>query len=155
MGDLDLTVADGEQPGVCERREHRFGAIDSLELGKRQAATDKRALLAVREPQQEAPRNPPLRLVEPSVRILGEPATAPRTPPLAAYSRAQHAPVARPPQLEQHRGQQRQPTGLTGHVGDQILDQRTLDDSPAQPPAARSPAPAPHVASARPANGAS
>ena len=48
--DFNLTVAGGQQPGVRQRPQHRFGAIDSLELRKRQAATDERALLAVREP---------------------------------------------------------------------------------------------------------
>jgi hypothetical protein len=129
--DLDLTVAGGEQPGVGQRRQHRFGSIDSLELSKRQAATDKRAVLAVREPQQEAARDPTPVRIEPYIGVLGEPSD--RSPDAAARRvalDAQHAPVARPPQLEQHRRQQRQPTGLPGHVGDQIVDQCSLDVQP-------------------------
>ena len=69
-----------------------------------QAATDERAVLAVREPQQQSARDPPPGLVEPLIGILGEPSDRPAH---AAARRvalsAQHAPVTRPPQLEQHR----------------------------------------------------
>jgi hypothetical protein len=43
---------------------------------------------------------------------------------------AQHAPVTRPPQLQQRGRQQRQPAGLSGHVGHQRPDQRALGLEP-------------------------
>ena len=60
---------------------------------------------------------------------LGGAATAPCTPPMRSYaSQLQRALLALLPEIEQRRGEQRQPTGLADDVADERLDQRRLDD---------------------------
>ncbi len=127
MRDLGEPVADGDEPRVGERLEHGVVA----KLRERDAAPHGRVRALVGEPEQEAPRRLALAVVEPRVRLLGEP----RDRAVDAARRAvglvpEHPAATEPPQLEQRRREKRQRAGLPLDLGDERVDERRLDLEP-------------------------
>ena len=97
MRDLGEPVADGDEARVGERLEHGLVA----ELRKRDAAPHGRVRALVGEPEQEPPRRLALVVVEPRVRLLGEPCDRAVDAARCAVGLVpEHAAAAEPPQLE-------------------------------------------------------
>jgi hypothetical protein len=129
--ELDLPVAERQQASVRQRCENRARTVDALELAPWHSAAGQRSILAAGEPQHDAARDPSLGVAQLGVggfRQAGDRAAHATARPVAVV--AQHAPVTRPPQLEQRRREQRQSPGLTDHVGHEGVGQPALDLEP-------------------------
>src|SRR4051794_12259906 len=100
-----------------------------LELGERDAAAHNGLALALaREPKQNPARDDPARRLESLVGAVRKPRHgAVHTAGVLVCAQMKVPTVAPLPQLEQRRGQQRQPAGLTLDVFDQRLRQLLID----------------------------
>ena len=129
MRDLDLALADRDQPIVGEHGEHLGDAVrPSSSASAHAPAHDGVALALAREPQQDPARDLAAAGVEPLVRALGQPRDrAVHAAGLLVGAQAQAPAVALLPQLEQRGRQQRQRAGLALDVRDQRVDELGLD----------------------------
>ena len=129
--ELDRPGADGHQPGVGQRGQHRLGVGDAMDLHQRHAAPLGGALTEVGEPQQDLPGHGALALGQPHIGGLGDPRHPAAHPSRRAVRLdAKHAPVPGLPQLEQGGRQQRQGPGFIPDLGDEHVDQAVLDLEP-------------------------
>ena len=128
------TLVQGDQPALAERRQRGGGVRVALEveLGEGNPAADEGNLVAgLREPQKNPPRRLRLARTQAGVGLLGKPGDGPAHAAAALVGgRAQRAPVALPPQLDERRRKEREPTGLARHVGDERIGELRLDRQP-------------------------
>ncbi len=145
--DLDRPFVRGHEPAVDEDLERRESLTVALgvELVQRDpAAHEARSFVSgIGQPHQDPLRGDALRLGQPRVGGLGEPAHGAAHPARALVrGPAHHMAVALAPLFEQGGGQQRQAAGLVEHIDDEGVCQgrlhpqshpaRRLDDGPAQ-----------------------
>ena len=133
VGDLDRAFADRQQTAVRELCENDPGILVrvEVELGEGCATSHRPLRLAGGKPQQHAASDSLLRLAQPSIGALGQPAHR------AAYAAArlvplqlERAPVPLLPELEERRRQKRERTRLVSDVGDKGVDEPWLDAKP-------------------------
>jgi hypothetical protein len=127
--DLGEPVADGDEPRVGERLEHSLVA----QLPERDSAPHGCVRALVGKPEQEPSRRVALVVVEPRVRLLGEPCDCTfDTTRRAVGLVPEHAAASEPPQLEQRCREQRQGAGLPLDLGNERVDERRLDLEPGE-----------------------
>ena len=131
VGDLDGFLVGGQQPAVGQSRERRHRVLVSIdvELFECYAAPDEdlQLLAGVGEPDEDRARTSALGLTQGLVHRLGHARHRSADAPGSRVRRVAQRPSFAPlPQLPQRGGQQRQPTGLIGDLGDQGVDKSGL-----------------------------